>query len=264
MIWFGWVLWHIKYCRWTLHPLGQSTIVGYLMLNPFYTYCHVVSHWDDRNKITTILVFELTVASRQRMTVKKECGSQWRPTDVCTWWPHSGRLTREGRREKPNDWLGPQNGSGDSFSSAEIDNKKISCWTELVGNRWGAAKAKAPGKWKTKKISDKKKPYLQASTKNNITSVSLLKEERFSTGIHRNKISKLWDCFSLYPILYTLSLSPSQVEEKLKTKEKKRRKTFVFPHYSFIIYLIRWRCISVCSKKDWYILIFPCGRSCYL
>ena len=46
---------------------------------------------------STILVFELTVASRQRMTVKKECGSQWRP-DVGTWWPHSGRLTREGRR----------------------------------------------------------------------------------------------------------------------------------------------------------------------
>ena len=38
--------------------------------------CHVVSHWEDRNKITTILVFELTVASCQRMTVKKECGSQ--------------------------------------------------------------------------------------------------------------------------------------------------------------------------------------------
>ena len=64
----------------------------------FTPNCHVVSHWDDRNKITTILVFELTVASRQRMTVQKECGSQWRPTDVCTWWPHSGRLTREGRR----------------------------------------------------------------------------------------------------------------------------------------------------------------------
>ena len=38
-----------------------------------YIYCHVVSHWDDRNKITTILVFELTVASRQKMTVKNRC-----------------------------------------------------------------------------------------------------------------------------------------------------------------------------------------------
>ena len=30
----------------------------------------MVSHWDDRNKINTILPFELTVASRQRMAVK--------------------------------------------------------------------------------------------------------------------------------------------------------------------------------------------------
>ena len=37
---------------------------------------HVVSHWDDRNKINTILPFEWTVASRQRVTVKKECRSQ--------------------------------------------------------------------------------------------------------------------------------------------------------------------------------------------
>ena len=31
---------------------------------------------------------------------------------------------QEGGREKPNDWLGPQNGSGDPFPSAEIDSKK--------------------------------------------------------------------------------------------------------------------------------------------
>ena len=37
--------------------------------------CHVVSHWEDRNMITTILLFELAVASHQRMTVKKECRS---------------------------------------------------------------------------------------------------------------------------------------------------------------------------------------------
>ena len=36
----------------------------------------MVSHWDDRNKINTILPFEWTVASRQRVTVKKECWSQ--------------------------------------------------------------------------------------------------------------------------------------------------------------------------------------------
>ena len=33
---------------------------------------------------------------------------------------------QEGGREKPNDWLGPQNGSGDPFPSAEIDSKKFS------------------------------------------------------------------------------------------------------------------------------------------
>ena len=31
---------------------------------------------------------------------------------------------QEGGREKPNDWLGLQNGSGDPFPSAEIDSKK--------------------------------------------------------------------------------------------------------------------------------------------
>ncbi len=40
-----------------------------------------------------------------------------------------------GRREKPNDWLGSQNGSGDSFPSAEIDSKKVSGWTGFVGDR---------------------------------------------------------------------------------------------------------------------------------
>ena len=36
----------------------------------FACYCHVMSHWDDWNMITTILLFELTVASHQSMTVK--------------------------------------------------------------------------------------------------------------------------------------------------------------------------------------------------
>ena len=55
MIWLGWVLWHINHCRlfnaksslyiyityigfgW-VGFYGISTIVGYLMLNPLYTY----------------------------------------------------------------------------------------------------------------------------------------------------------------------------------------------------------------------------------
>ena len=31
----------------------------------------------------------------------------------------------EGKREKPNDWLGPQNGSGAPFPSAEVSNKTL-------------------------------------------------------------------------------------------------------------------------------------------
>ena len=31
-----------------------------------------------------------------------------------------------GKREKPNDWLGPQNGSGVPFPSAEVKDKKDS------------------------------------------------------------------------------------------------------------------------------------------
>ena len=43
MIWFGWVLRHINHCRlFILFGLvwfyGISTIVGYLMPNPLYTY----------------------------------------------------------------------------------------------------------------------------------------------------------------------------------------------------------------------------------
>ena len=55
MIWFGWVLWHINHCRvfnaksslyiyikyigfGLVDFYGISTIVGYLMPNPLYTY----------------------------------------------------------------------------------------------------------------------------------------------------------------------------------------------------------------------------------
>ena len=55
MIWLGWVLWHINFCRlfnakfskyiyikyiWLglIGFYGVSTIVGYLMPNPLYTY----------------------------------------------------------------------------------------------------------------------------------------------------------------------------------------------------------------------------------
>ena len=45
--------------------------------------------------------------------------------------PDTGR----GGREKPNDWLGPQNGIGALPLSAEIDSKKVSFWAGLVADR---------------------------------------------------------------------------------------------------------------------------------
>ena len=53
----------------------------------------------------------------------------------CWYLVTSGRRTPRGRRAKPNDWLGPQNGSGDSFPSAEVNNKKGSFWAGLVADR---------------------------------------------------------------------------------------------------------------------------------
>ena len=39
-----------------------------------------------------------------------------------------------GKREKPNDWLGPQNGSGVPFPSAEAKDKKVSFLARLVAD----------------------------------------------------------------------------------------------------------------------------------
>ena len=111
--------------------------------------------------ITTILLFELTVASHQRMTVKNRC--LYSVTSLGS--PDTGRE----EERKPNDWLGPQNGSGDSFPSGEIENKKVSWWTGFVAD---GTKAKYYGWKKTKNISDTKKPYLQASTKNSMKSIN--------------------------------------------------------------------------------------------
>ena len=90
-----------------------------------------------------------------------------------------------------------------------------------------------------------------------------VKEERFSTGIHRNKISKLWDCFSLHPILYTLSLSFSSWRKTEKRKKRKEERHLC----SWTIHLwYIWHVegVYLCVVKDWYILMFPRARSCYL
>ena len=58
-----------------------------------------------------LLVFELTVSSRQKKwPLRKECGSH-RGHQVLALSNLRSLDTGRGKREKPNDWLGPQNGS---------------------------------------------------------------------------------------------------------------------------------------------------------
>ena len=81
---------------------------------------------------------------------------------------------QEGGGEKPNDWLGPQNGSGDSFPSAEIESKKVSFWKGLVADRPIAI---TPGE-EDKNISwTRGTQVLQASVKNSLKSISPWKKK---------------------------------------------------------------------------------------
>ena len=71
----------------------------------------------------------------KKVTVKKECRSQRGYQQMLVLSNLRSPDTGRGGREKPNDWLGPQNGSGDSFPSAEIESKKGSYWKGLVADR---------------------------------------------------------------------------------------------------------------------------------
>ena len=94
------IIWFVSQIVWIFNK-NEPELICLKTFDGFkYCYCHVVSHWDDRNKITTIIVFEL--ASHQRMTVKTIIGiwvnpkvtnpSQNGKTDVCTWWPDGKRM----------------------------------------------------------------------------------------------------------------------------------------------------------------------------
>ena len=83
-----------------------------------------------------------------------------------------------GKREKPNDWLGPQNGSGAPFPSAEVNSKKFF----LSKGSWQANHSHFTPGWRQKinwdaKDSKSFKPVLK-------TEQSLVARERrkFSSG----------------------------------------------------------------------------------
>ena len=82
------------------------------------------------------------------------------------------RVAWHGKKEGRSQMIGwdPKNGSGAFFPSAKKGKEKKSVVGQ--GSWWTEPKAKYSGLKKTKKISDKKKPYLQASTKNKTKSTS--------------------------------------------------------------------------------------------
>ena len=89
------------------------------------TQCHVIAHGDEEVRPVLFSRGESALSSSQKVTVKRECGSRridqmFALSDLRS--PDIGR----GKREKPNDWLGPQNGSGVPFPSAEVKDKKDS------------------------------------------------------------------------------------------------------------------------------------------
>ena len=91
----------------------------------------------------------------KKVTVKKECRSQRGYQQMLVLSNLRSPDTGRRGREKPNDWLGPQNGSGDSFPSAEIEKEKISCLAGFVAGR--RTKASIPGR-RQKNIWDTRDP----------------------------------------------------------------------------------------------------------
>ena len=138
----------------------------------------------------------------------------------------TNRLTREKKKEAK--WLaGALGRKWELLPSAEVGRKKISCWTEVAANE---SKAEAPGKGRRKVARTRSHIFKPVLKKHKVCWP--VKEEIFSTGIHRNKISKLWRLFLPIPVIYPLSLSLSSWR---KTKnERKEKKKGICVHVLFI------------------------------
>ena len=83
----------------------------------------MIAHGDEEVRLILFSCVESALSSSQKVTVKRECGSRrgdqvFALSDLRS--PDIGR----GKREKPNDWLGPQNRSEAPFPSAEVNSKK--------------------------------------------------------------------------------------------------------------------------------------------
>ena len=95
--------------------------------------------------------------------------------------PDTGR----GKWEKPNDWLGPQNGSGAPFPSAEVKDKKNSFWAGFVESGRTIAIFTPGGR--PKNYCDTKDPKCFKPVLKTEQSLLAVKEERFSSGTPSRK-----------------------------------------------------------------------------
>ena len=148
----------------------------------------MISHWEEGDKITTTRInyYYLTVSSLQKKwPLRKECGSH-RGDQVLALSNLRSPDTGRGKREKPNDWLGPQNGSGAPFPSAEVKDKKNSFWAGfVVGGRTIAILLRV----EDKRITETRRTLGSSSQckKNRTKSISLWKKKRFSSGTPSKK-----------------------------------------------------------------------------
>ena len=133
-----------------------------------------------------------------------------------------------GKREKPNDLLGPQNGSGVPFPSAEVRHKKGSFLSKARGRRTIAILLRVKDKrlTETRRTPKPFKPVLK-------TEQSLLARERrkiLQWNPVENKISNFGTFFLYTQISFTtLSLS-------IWKKDKRQEKTFIFMDYPIICF----------------------------
>ena len=113
------------------------------------------------------------------------------------------RVARHGKEEGRSQMIGwdPKTEVAPSSRQRKKEMRKSVCWTEV-------AESEPKANTERRKVTRTRrsrifKPVLKKEHKD----CQPVKEEILSTGIHRNKISKLRDCISLYPIIYPLSLS---------------------------------------------------------
>ena len=119
----------------TLERMVNARLIWYLETNKLIIeYCHVIAHGDEEVRLILSSRVESALSSSQKVTVKRECGSRrgdqvFALSDLRL--PDTGRR----KREKPNDWLGPQNGSGGSLPLSGSKGQKSQFLSKARGRR---------------------------------------------------------------------------------------------------------------------------------